>query len=312
MTDLEAQIRAVNPLRVSDLREDDLPLFNAVWLAVEQAALSARRRPRMGFVLRTALRTPRGWVALAATTGAVVVAVLVLSAGTTPTDAQAFPILNQRGSDISSNAAVHHALAGASGALATWIPSTTALFDALESAHSFTVPAGVDANGPGIGRGYLLQSPDGSFLCLVLIELGAAGQPGSLVHSAFGPVVCTSTANAEADGLVAVGDASAYETDGNVFVALVPAGATVTLTDSGTTTPVAINDGIATGTASSASTLSIGIAGVTQTTQLAASTEPWWPPSSPATSSTSAAGSTAASGATVASGSTTSGTTGTS
>jgi len=310
MTDLDAQIRAVNPIGASDLREDDLPLFDEVWLAVQQAALSARRRRRVPFV-RTALTTPRGWVALAGTIGAAVVAVLVLSAGTAPTAAQAFPILNKRGSDIRSNTGVRHALAGVSGALATWIPSTAALFQALQSAHTFPIPAGVDANGPGIGRGYLLESPDGSFLCLVLRELGAGGAPGSLVHAAFGPVVCTSMADAETDGLVAVGDASAYETNGNVFVALVPAAATVTLTDNGTATPVAINDGIATGVASPTATLSIEIAGVTQSTQLAVSTEPWWPPSSPATSSTNAAGSTTASGATAPSGTTMTETTGT-
>jgi hypothetical protein len=298
MTDLEAQIRAVNPMGVNDLTEDDLPSFDVVWLAAERASLTPRRGPRVRFV-RTALTTRRGWIALASTTGtgAAVVAALVLSAGTAPTPAQAFPILKKRGIDISSNASVSHALA-------SWLPSATALFGALQTAHSFPIPAGSGDTGVG----YLLASPDGSSLCLVLREFGAAGQPGSLVHSAFGPVVCSSTADAEQSGLVAVGGAAPYQTDGNVFVALIPTGATVEVTDNGTTAPVPVNDGIATGVAPPTATLTTNIAGVTQTTQLAASAEPWWPPApssaSGATSSTSTSGSTAGSGATATSGTT--------
>jgi hypothetical protein len=268
MTDLEAQIRAVNPISVSDLTEDDLPSFDVVWLAAERAPLTPRRGPRARFV-RSVLTTRRGWIALASTTGAgaAVLAALVLSAGTSPTPAQAFPILKQRGIDISSNASVRHALA-------SWLPSATALFAALRSAHSFPIPAGAGDRGVG----YLLQSPDGISLCLVIREIGAAGRPGTLVHSAFGPVACASTAAAERSGLVAVGGAASYQTDGNVFVALIPTGATVEVTDNGTTTPVAVNDGIATGVAPPTATLTTNIAGVAQTTQLAASAERWWPP----------------------------------
>lgn len=298
MTDLEAQIRAVNPTGVDDLTEDDLPSFDVVWLAAERAPLTPRRGPRVRF-LRTALTTRRGWIALASTTGtgAAVIAALVLSAGTASTPAQAFPILQKRGIDISSNATVRRALA-------SWLPSATALFGALQNAHSFPIPAGSGDTGVG----YLLQSPDGVSLCLVLREVGAAGLPGSLVHSAFGPVVCTSTAGAERSGLVAVGGAAPYQTDGNVFAALIPAGATVELTDDGTTTSVPVNDGIATGVAPPTATLTTNIAGVAQTTQLAASAEPWWPPTassaSGATSSASTSGSTEGSGATATSGTT--------
>lgn len=243
----------------------------------------------MRFV-RTALTTRRGRIALAGTTatGVTVLAALVLSAGTVSTTAQAFPILKTRSTDIrgtgiSTSASVRHALA-------SWLPSTTALFGALQSAHSFPIPAG-----PGdTGVGYLLQSPDRSSLCLVMRDAGAAGQPGSRVHSAFGPVACASTADAERSGLVAVGGATPYRTDGNVFVALIPTGATVELTDNGTTAPVPVNDGIAAGVAPSTATLTINIAGVAQTTQLAASAESSLPPApssaSGATSSTSTSG----------------------
>jgi hypothetical protein len=264
MTDLDARIRAVNPIGVSDLRKDDLPSFEVVWLAAERASLTPHRRSRVRLA-RNALTTRRGRIALAGTsgTGAAVVAALVLSAGTAPTPAQAFPILKKRGIDISGNASVRHALA-------SWLPSATALFGALQSAHSFPIPAGSG----GTGVGYLLQSPDGISLCLVLRDFGAAGRPGSLVHSAFGPVVCSSTADAERSGLVAVGGAAPYQTDGNVFAALIPEGATAEVTDGGTTTPVPINDGIATGVAPPTATLTTNIAGVAQTTQLAAPAEP--------------------------------------
>jgi hypothetical protein len=264
MTDLEAQIRAVNPMGVNNLTEDDLPSFDVVWQAAERASLTPHRGPRLCFV-RTVLTTRRGWIALAGTTGtgAAVVAALVLSAGTAPTPAQAFPILKKRGVDISSNASARHALA-------SWLPSATALFGALQSAHSFPIPAGSGETGVG----YLLESPDRSSLCLVLREFGAAGQPGSLVHSALGPVVCSSTADAERSGLVAVGGAATYQTDGNVFVALIPTGATAEVTGNGTTVSLPLNDGIATGVAPPMATLTINVAGVTQTTQLAASAEP--------------------------------------
>jgi hypothetical protein len=128
-----------------------------------------------------------------------------------------------------------------------------------------------------------------------LEALYAAHAPEVLVYARrradHGPVACASTAVAERSSLVAVGGAGSYQTDGNVFVALIPTGATVEVTDNGTTTPVPVNDGIATGVAPPTATLTTNIAGVAQTTQLAASAERWWPPapsSAPgATSSTS-------------------------
>jgi hypothetical protein len=299
MSDLDARITAVNPVGVTDLGEDDLPSFDVVWLEAQRAPLAAHSSPQARFV-QTTLRKTRARIALVSTTGtgAAVAAAIVLSAGTTPTSAQAFPILNKRGTDISSVASVRHALA-------SWLPSTTALFEALQSAHSFPIPVGAGDTGVG----YLVQSPDGSSLCLVLRELGAAGEPGSIVNAAFGPVVCTSTADAEQTGVVAVGAAAPYQTDGNVFVALIPTGGTAELSVNGTTTSVFINDGIATGVAPPTATLAINVGGVTQVTSLAASTEPWWlpTPKSGGASSTSGPGSTGTSGATAASGTTLSG-----
>lgn len=42
MTDLEAQIRAVNPIGLDDLTEDDLPSVDVVWLAAKRATLTPR------------------------------------------------------------------------------------------------------------------------------------------------------------------------------------------------------------------------------------------------------------------------------
>jgi hypothetical protein len=92
MTDLHTRVRNANPASEDDFGEDALPSFDAVWLAVQRAPIAAGRRPQVRFV-RTVVATPRGWVALAGTAGAAVVAALVLSAGTTPSVAQAFPIL---------------------------------------------------------------------------------------------------------------------------------------------------------------------------------------------------------------------------
>ena len=100
MTDLQTRITNANPATDDDFDEDGLPSFSAVWLAAERAPIVARRRPQVRFV-RTVVATPRGWVALASTAGAAVVATLVLSAGTAPSVAQAFPILTKRATDLS-------------------------------------------------------------------------------------------------------------------------------------------------------------------------------------------------------------------
>jgi len=277
MTDVMEMVADANPVNDDDLS----PSFETVWRALDHSTPRQRRPMRA--------RRPLMLGSATGTLGAATLAIVLLSTGGAPSAAQAFPILSRPGTDINTIGDVRHALV-------SWLPSAAALFQALDSAHPFSIPAGSGDTGVG----YLLESPDGSSLCLVLREFGAGGQPGAVVHAAFGPVVCASTADAEQTGLVAVGGAAAYQTNGNVFAALVPTGATVDLTANGTTTPVSVTNGIATGIAASEATLSITVAGTTQTTQLGASTQPWWPPTvaSGATPSTSAPQSEAPTGGT--------------
>ena len=133
MTDLQTRIRNANPITEDDFNEDDLiPSFDAVWLAAQRAPLPARRRPQVRFV-RTVVTTPRGWVALAGAAGAAVVAALVLSAGTAPSVAQAFPILTKRTTDLGGTSVA--------GTLGSWLPAAV-VAAALQHAHEFSITDG--------------------------------------------------------------------------------------------------------------------------------------------------------------------------
>jgi hypothetical protein len=261
------------------------------------------------------MTTPRGWVALAGTTSAAVVAVLVFSAGTSPAPAQAFPILRTHGTDISgdvfrSKTSVRHAMMG------SMTPGD--FFAALKDAHSFPMPAD-----SGWARtGYVVASPDGSTLCLFMMGQAVDHQ---LVQVGY---TCNPTAQVEANGLIAgleygitpcdtqtlspeqcarnIAASANSDVDPEYGVAvLVPTGGTVTVTDNGVTTPLAVNGGIATAIVQPSGTFAITVNGVTQTQQYPPTTTPTNPSTSPtpaptssATSSTGATGSTAASGAT--------------
>jgi len=89
----------------------------------------------------------------------------------------------------------------------------------------------------------------------------------------LGLVSCSTTSETEQDGFV-----TSVPSDGeNVFAAIVPAGATVSLTDDGTTTPVSVDDGIATGVVPDTATLTIDVAGTSTSYSIptAPSTEVW-------------------------------------
>ena len=315
MTDLKDRIGAANPITEDDLSEDDLtPSLDAVWMAVESESVPTRHSPRTRYV-RTVMATRRGWVALAGTTSAAVVAVLVFSAGTSPAPAQAFPILRTHGTDISSDVfrnktSVRHAIMG------SMTPGD--FFAALKDAHSFPMPAD-----SGWARtGYVVESPDGSTLCLFMMGQAVDHQ---LVQVGY---TCNPTAQVEQNGLIAglqygitpcdtqtlspeqcarnIAASANSDVDPEYGVAvLVPSGGSVEVTDNGVTTPLAVNGGIATAIVQPSGTFAITVNGVTQTQQYPPTTPPTNPSSSPtpaptsgATSSTGATGSTAASGAT--------------
>ena len=278
--------------------EDDLRRSTWCGWRRSRAPLTPRRGPRC-FPSDRVDDEGRGWIALASTTGA---------GGARHRGARAvsperhprlssIPILQKRGT---TSAATRPFAAHSRSGLAIRDCSVRGVAEC-----PFVSDPGWSGD---TGVGYLLQSPDGVSLCLVLREVGAAGLPGSLVHSAFGPVVCTSTAGASGPAWWRSAAQPHTKRTATCLAALIPAGATVELTDDGTTTSVPVNDGIATGVAPPTATLTTNIAGVAQTTQLAASAEPWWPPTassaSGATSSASTSGSTEGSGATATSGTT--------
>jgi hypothetical protein len=122
------------------------------------------------------------------------------------------------------------------------------------------------------GRGFVVPSEDGSEICLLLMGSDESSPtPG-------GPVVasrqCASTAAAEQQGLAGTlpfwpsgpqttsnTPGAAFDSPEREFAALVPTGAAVSLTDNGTTTGLAVDDGIATGIGTSAATVTISVNG---------------------------------------------------
>ncbi len=285
MTDVMTRLAAANPV-ASEEETSAAQLAGAL----ERVRVAPARAPR-----RVAQpRLVRGSVALAGTAGAAAVGVLVLSAGTVAPAAQAFPILRGPATDISRLVHIHAAAEGAPGALAGF--STPGSFlAALHDAHSFAIP-----NLAG-DTGYVVESPDGSTLCLTLARQVQTTTP-PLGDVTLGLVGCAATSEAEQHGFVM----SVPSDRENVFAAIVPSGATVALNDDGTTTPVSADAGIATGVVPDTATLTIDVAGTSTSYSIptAPNGEVWAWATRSNTGSTGPTGSTAPIGA--------SGTTGTS
>ena len=256
MTDVMTRLAAANPVASED--ETSAGELTGALERVRVAPARASRRVAQP-------RLVRGGVALAGTAGAAAVGLLVLSAGTVTPAAEAFPILRGPATDISRLVHVHAAADGAPGALAGF--STPGSFlTALQDAHSFAIPD------VAVDTGYVVESPDGSTLCLTLARQVQTTTP-PLGDVTLGLVSCSATSETEQDGFV-----TSVPSDGeNVFAAIVPAGATVSLTDDGTTTPVSVDDGIATGVVPDTATLTIDVAGTSTSYSIptAPSTEVW-------------------------------------
>jgi hypothetical protein len=258
MTDVMTRLAAANPVASED--ETSSGELTAV---LERVRVAPARAPRR----RAQPRLVGGGVALAGTAGAAAVGVLVLSAGTGTPPAEAFPILRGPATDISRLVHVHAATDPGLGGLAGF--STPAFVAALQDAHSFAVP---DVAGES---GYVVESPDASTLCLMLARQVQTTTP-PLGEITLGPVACSATSAAEQDGFAT----SAQSGGENVFAAIVPAGATVSLTDDRTTTAVSVSDGIATGAVTDMATLTIDVAGTSTSysipTTAQNSGEVWW------------------------------------
>ncbi len=271
MSELQTRIENANPR--PDCGGDDLiPPFDAIWLQAQRAPTPVRRKPPVRFA-RTVVRTPRGWVAIAGTAASAAVAAVVLSAGTAPSVAQAFPILGTTSVDLRT-----HVIIAPRGIVAS----------ALGSAHPFSEP---------YGTGYVVESPDGNTICLLIPSPSStpAGPSTSLV-------ACGSTQSLEQQGTAFVVNGPAGSPD--AFVALVPAGGGLTVTADGATTAVPADDGIATGVISQAEGLTLQVGGSTTSEQVTpnspASTQltPTSPRSAALTYANTLNGSTSATGST--------------
>jgi hypothetical protein len=253
MTDVMTRLAAANP--VASEEETSAGELTGALARVRVAPARAPRRIAQP-------RLVRGGVALAGTAGAAAVGVLVLSAGTVTPAAEAFPILRAPTTDISRLVHIRAAADGAPGALAGWFATPGSFLAALQDAHSFAIP---DVAGD---TGYVVASPDGSTLCLTLARQVQTTTP-PLGDVTLGLVSCSATSEAEQDGLV-----MSLPYDGeNVFAAIVPSGATVALTDDATTTPVSVDDGIATGVASDTATVTIDVAGTSTSHSIPTATD---------------------------------------
>jgi hypothetical protein len=200
------------------------------------ARADARRGPAARFASALAT-TPRGWIAIAASCGAGVVAVLALNAGTAPTPSAVLPILSKPPIDVTAM-------------LARGTRMSLIRRLALEHARAFVAAS---------GTAYVAQTSTG--LCVVIPNAPTAFPPAT--GAVWG---CAPLADLEREGqILTLGfGPGAYE-----FVAMVPVGGSVDLTLNGTTTTVPINDdGIASGIVHENATVAVHVGNSTLTAPL--------------------------------------------
>lgn len=229
------------------------------YLAAEEPVARSPRTP-----LRRPVRRRRPLVlgGTASVAGATLAAVLLLSAGGAPTAAQALPILATRATPVAA------------------IPHRASLLALLHSADTGSGPSVVSGDtswptswGPvhqfsvadTAAFGYVVPSSDGSTLCLLLLS-----PPGTTV--VYAARACAPTASAEQQGLVLT--TQDWSPGDYNFVALVPTGGNVTLTDDGTTTSLPVDaNGIVGGVVHDNATLSIQVGSSVQTSQVGPSAQ---------------------------------------
>jgi hypothetical protein len=217
---------------------------------------------------RTPLRPPAGrrWPLVlggtAGVAGAALAAALLLAAGGAPTAAHALPILAMRATPAAAIphrasllALLHSADTGSGQSVVSGDTSWPASWGPV---HQFSVAGTADF-------GYVVQSSDGSTLCLMLMS-----PPGTTI--AYAARACAPTASAEQQGLVLA--TQDWNPGDYSFVALVPTGGDVTLADDGTTTSVPVDaNGIAGGVVHDDAALSIRVGSSAQTSQVGPSAQ---------------------------------------
>jgi hypothetical protein len=153
-------------------------------------------------------------VLVAATLG-----IVLLSAGGSPSAAQAFPILTTATVQVRTRAVV------GPGQIAAFVVS---------AAHSFVQP---------YGNAYVAETTGGTRLCLLVPPIAGSA--------------CVSTHSLEQHGALFTINGPAGSPD--AFIAFVPTGGALTVTANGRTRAVRATDGVATGVVNHAETLAIRV-----------------------------------------------------
>jgi hypothetical protein len=242
MTDLQSRVAYANPVDENDLA----PSVQAFWRQLD--APSSRQHPGGRLLRRTADIGPRRLSrvhrplmlgsASSLLAAAATLAVVLLPAGGSPSAAQAFPILRTATVDL------HTRLVAPQGLF---------LGSALASAHAFSEP---------YGTGYVVDTRDGGTICM-LIPSPSSAPTGSAIPL----LACASTRSLEQQGALFTIHENAGSPD--AFVALVPRGGRLTVTANGTTSAVPVQNGIATGVVRRTETLSLRVARIIATEEVA-------------------------------------------
>jgi hypothetical protein len=232
MTDPQSRLAYANPVV-----EDQLaPSLEAFW---RQLDAPAPRQPVGGRQLRrTAGTGPRRLSrarrplmlgsASSLLAVAVALAIVSLSAGGSPSAAQAFPILRTARVDLPTRIVAPQGPVGS----------------VLRSGHAFSEP---------YGTGYVVETRDGDTICVLVPSPGS-----STTGLAIPLLACASTPPLEEQGALFTIRERAGSPD--AFVALVPKGGRLTVTATGTTAAVPVHDGIATGLVRGTETLTLRVA----------------------------------------------------
>jgi hypothetical protein len=241
MTDPQSRLAYANPVDENHLA----PSVQAFWRQLDVPAprqhaggrqlrgtadIGPRRlsRPRRPLMLGSASSLLAAGAALA---------IVVFSAGGSPSAAQAFPILKTATVDPHTRIVAPPGFVGSD----------------LRSAHAFSEP---------YGTGYVVETRDGGTICMLI-----PSPSSSLRGSAIPLLACASTRSLEQQGALFTIHERAGSPD--AFVALVPMGGRLTVTANGTTAAVPVHDGVATGVVRRAETLSLRVARVVATEQVA-------------------------------------------
>ena len=243
MSDLIELLALENPVDEHDLRPSLTRLLDTLERADAPVPSEISRRLRRATRWwRPRARRPLVLGGASTVVAAAALAAVLISAGGAPSAAQAFPILRTRPTDISRSSVRR--------ALAQWLGSPGSIQAATENAHEFPISD---------GRAFVIESPDSGTLCLAATATTGITAGHGWV---FG---CDPTAYAEQSGMILSFGFTHTDLD---FIALVPTGGTVTLTDDGTTTPVTVTDGVAAGVVHDNATVALQVDGSTQTHQL--------------------------------------------